>query len=153
VIIVRLFNTVGPRQTGRYGMVIPRFVEQALHDEPLTIHGDGKQTRCFAFVGDVVPALIALMDRHDLCGDVYNIGSRESVTIEELARRVIERAASRSTLSYIPYENAYGPGYEDMLHREPSLDKIAKAIGYAPAATLDTILDIVIAERRKRTKE
>lgn len=150
VVIVRLFNTVGPRQTGRYGMVIPRFVEQALRGEPLTVFGDGKQSRCFTYVGDVVPALVKLMETRDLNGEVYNVGNAKRVTIEELAHRVIERTDSRSELSYIPYSQAYGPGYEDMRHRAPNLAKIREAIDYRPKTSLDEILDVVIADLRAR---
>lgn len=151
-VIARLFNTVGPRQTGRYGMVIPTFVGQALHNEPLTVFGDGKQTRCFAYVGDVVPALITLMDRSDVNGDIFNIGSNMRVTIEELARRVIECTGSRSTIKYVPYEEAYGEGYEDMRHREPCLDKIRAAIGYEAKTTLDEILESVVQDTRARMR-
>ncbi len=150
VVIARLFNTVGPRQTGRYGMVIPRFVRQALSGEPITVYGDGKQTRCFAYVGDVVPALVALMERKDLNGEVFNIGSAERVTIGELAQRVLERAQSPSEIQYLPYEQVFGPGYEDMRHRAPSLDKIQDAIGYRPKATLDEILNAVIDDMKNR---
>ncbi len=148
VSLVRLFNTVGPRQTGRYGMVIPRLVGQALRNEPLTVFGDGQQSRCFTYVGDVVPALIKLMERPDLCGEVYNIGGTESVTIEDLAKRIIERVGSSSEITYIPYDQAYGPGFEDMRARVPSLTKVKKAIGYAPTTSLDEILDSVIAVTR-----
>lgn len=150
VVIARLFNTVGPRQTGRYGMVIPSFVRQALHNEPVTVYGDGKQSRCFTYVGDVVPSLITLMERQDVNGQVYNLGSRMRVTIEELAQRVIRRTGSTSSIRYIPYEEAYGPGYEDMRHREPCLDKVHAAIGYEPKTSLDEILDAVIADIRTR---
>jgi UDP-glucose 4-epimerase len=150
VVIVRLFNTVGPRQTGRYGMVIPRFVSQALHNAPLTVFGDGKQSRCFTFVGDVVPALITLMERRDVHGEVFNIGSAHPVSIENLARRIIERTGSQSELQYIPYDEAYGEGYEDMRHRAPCLEKIHGAIGYEPGTDLDGILDAVIAHTKAR---
>lgn len=150
VVITRLFNTVGPRQTGRYGMVIPSFVHQALRNEPLTVYGDGRQTRCFAYVGDVIPAVIGLMDRTELSGEVFNIGSDESVSIADLARRVIERTGSRSEVVLVPYEVAYGPDYDDMLHRRPCLEKIHRAIGYKPTTSLDEILDTVIADMRSR---
>ncbi len=149
-VITRLFNIVGPRQTGRYGMVVPTFVRQALLGEPLTVFGDGQQTRCFAHVGDVVPALMTLMGDTRTNGEIYNLGSNQRVTIEELARRVIERTGSKSTLHYVPYEQAYGPGYEDMRHRAPCLDKIGAAIGYKPATSLDQILDTVIASVREQ---
>ncbi|MBI2424945.1 MAG: GDP-mannose 4,6-dehydratase [Candidatus Hydrogenedentes bacterium] len=148
VVIVRLFNTVGPRQMGRYGMVIPNLVEQALRNEPLTVFGDGKQTRCFTNVTDVVPALVKLMDRKDINGEVYNIGSTQSVSIEDLAKRIAEKTGSTSELVFVPYDQAYGPGYEDMRHRAPCLEKIHQAIGYAPSSSLDQILDLIIAEKR-----
>lgn len=150
VVIARLFNTVGPRQTGRYGMVIPTFVRQALLGIPLTVYGDGRQTRCFTYVGDVVPALVKLMDHDHVNGQVFNIGSKNLVSIEALAERIIERTGSKSTIQRLTYENAYGPGYEDMLHREPSLEKIGKAIGYAPSFDLDQILDAVIVDMKSR---
>lgn len=149
VVIVRLFNTVGPRQTGRYGMVIPRFVKQALLNEPITVFGDGQQSRCFTAVGDVVPALIKLMEARELNGDVYNIGNANSVTIEELANLVLEKTGSKSKITYVPYAQAYGPGYEDMRHRAPSLVKINDAIGYKPSTSLDQILDSVIDDIKK----
>ncbi len=150
VVIVRLFNTVGPRQTGRYGMVIPSFVNQALQGEALTVFGDGKQSRCFTYVGDVVPALVTLMDREDVNGQVFNVGSTMRVTMEDLAQRVIERADSASGIQFVPYDQAYGPGYEDMRHRQPCLDKINRAIGYEPKTDLDGILDAVIKDVRGR---
>ncbi len=150
VVIVRLFNIVGPRQTGRYGMVIPRFVRQAMRGEPLTIFGSGQQTRCFTYVGDIVPALAALIGRREFCGEVFNLGSPESVAIEALAKLVIERTKSSSGTQFIPYEEAYGPGYEDMLHRAPSIEKIQKAIGYTPKTSLEETLDAVIADTQKR---
>jgi UDP-glucose 4-epimerase len=151
--LVRLFNTVGPRQTGRYGMVVPRFVRQALLNEPLTVHGSGKQTRCFTYVGDVVPALIKLMDAKHTCGEVYNIGSLNSISIEDLAQRVIDRTGSKSELLYQPYSHVYGPGYEDMQHRRPCLKKIHQAIGYEPQTDLDQLLDLIIEDMRGREDE
>ena len=148
VVVARLFNTVGPRQTGRYGMVIPRLVSQALEGKPLTVYGDGKQSRCFTYVGDVVPALVQLMLASHVNGDVFNIGSAHPVTIAELAERIIARCGSASEIQYIPYNEAFGPGYEDMRHRAPCLEKIRSAIGYEPTTNLDAILDSVIAERR-----
>jgi len=150
VVIARLFNTVGPRQTGRYGMVIPTFVRQALRNEPLTVFGDGQQTRCFTYVNDVVPALMELMRRTEVNGEAYNVGSMMRLTIEELAHKVIERTQSQSTIAYIPYDQVYGPGYEDMRHRAPCLEKIAAAIGYAPKTALEEVLDAVIADMRGR---
>ena len=150
VVVARLFNTVGPRQTGRYGMVIPNLVAQALENKPLTVFGDGKQSRCFTYVGDVVPALIKLMDAPEVNGEVFNIGSNHPVSIEALAQRIIERSGSTSSIQYIPYSEAYGVGYEDMRHRAPCLEKISKAIGYKPQTDLDQILDTVIASMRER---
>lgn len=150
VVVARLFNTVGPRQTGRYGMVIPRLVAQALAGQPLTVYGDGRQSRCFTYVGDVVPALVRLMDTPEVNGDVFNIGSDHPVSIEDLARRIIERTGSSSSIQYVPYAEAFGPGYEDMRHRAPCLKKIHAAIGYAPTTGLDAILDTVIADLRQR---
>jgi UDP-glucose 4-epimerase len=149
VVIARLFNTVGPRQTGRYGMVIPNLVKQALHNHPLTVFGDGKQSRCFTYVGDVVPALIELMKRDELNGRVYNIGSDNAVTIEALAKKIVSLVGSRSEISYVPYEEAYGPGYEDMQHRAPCLERIREAIGYTPQTDLDEILRAVIADLQR----
>lgn len=146
VVVVRLFNTVGPRQTGRYGMVIPNFVRQALHHEPITVFGDGKQTRCFTYVGDVAPALVTLMETKEAIGEVFNIGSRRRVSMEDLARMVIERSGSSSEIKYVPYEEAYGEGYEDMRHREPCLDKIHRVIGYEAKTSLEEILDAVITQ-------
>ncbi|MBI2435893.1 MAG: NAD-dependent epimerase/dehydratase family protein [Candidatus Hydrogenedentes bacterium] len=152
IVVARLFNTVGPRQTGRYGMVIPTLVSQALRAEPLTVYGDGQQSRCFTYVGDVVPALLTLMTRSDVNGEVYNIGSNQRVTIEALAHKIIERTGSKSSIKYVPYGEAYGPGYEDMRHRAPCLKKIRAAIGYEPRTLLDAILDSVIDDLRMRMK-
>lgn len=150
VTIVRLFNTVGPRQTGRYGMVIPNFVQQALQNEPVTVFGDGQQTRCFTYVGDVVPALTKLMDSKHTNGEVYNIGSLMKTSMEALARLIIKKTGSTSEVVFVPYEKAYGDGYEDMRHREPCLKKVNAAIGYEPTATLEDILDYVIEDMRTR---
>ncbi|MCF6287001.1 MAG: GDP-mannose 4,6-dehydratase [Candidatus Hydrogenedentes bacterium] len=151
VVIARLFNTVGPRQTGRYGMVIPNLVGQALDGHPLTVFGDGKQSRCFTYVGDVVPALIQLMDRSEVNGEVYNIGSNHSVTIKQLAQQIISQSGSSAKIRYIPYDEAYGPGFEDMQHRAPCLEKIGKAIGYIPRTSLEEILDSVINEFQEKS--
>jgi len=145
VVVVRLFNTVGPRQTGRYGMVVPNFVRAALLGRPVRVFGDGKQSRCFTYVGDVVPALMELMARPEVNGEIYNIGSRARISIEELAKMVIARTGSSSAIEFVPYDQAYGEGYEDMRHREPSLEKLNKAIGYVPKTTLEETLDAVIA--------
>jgi UDP-glucose 4-epimerase len=143
-IIVRLFNTVGPRQTGQYGMVVPTFVKQALTGRPITIHGDGRQTRCFTDVGDVVRALVALMDHPGAVGEVFNIGSSEEVAIRALAERVKALTHSGSEIVSIPYELAYGEGFEDMPRRVPDLAKIEALIGYRPTRSLDQILQGVI---------
>ena len=147
--IVRLFNTVGPRQTGQYGMVIPTFVKQALAGEPLTVFGDGNQSRCFTYVGDVVGALIKLMDLPNTIGEVFNIGSDQEVSILELARRVKTLTNSRSEIVTVSYEKAYGEGFEDMPRRVPDLSKIGSFIGYRPTKTLDQILESVIAFYRE----
>lgn len=144
-VIVRLFNTAGPRQTGRYGMVLPRFVRQALAGEPLTVYGTGEQTRCFTHVADVVPALVTLVDTPAAYGDVFNIGNPQQVSINELAARVIARTGSGSAVVHIDYEDAYGAGYEDMQRRVPNCDRIRQRIGYRPERDLDDILDAVIA--------
>jgi UDP-glucose 4-epimerase len=144
VIIVRFFNTVGPRQTGRYGMVIPNFVRQALAGEPITVFGDGTQTRSFTHVGDVVGALIKLVGEPAAIGQVINIGSTQEVTINALAERVRDLAKSASVIKLVPYEEAYESGFEDMPRRVPDLTKIAALIGYRPRNTLDDILVQVI---------
>ncbi len=148
VVVARLFNTVGPRQTGRYGMVIPRLVKQALAGEPLSVYGDGRQTRCFCHVKDAVAALVALMDRPECAGGVFNIGSREQVSINDLARRIVEITGSSSAIGHIPYERAYGEGFEDMPHRVPSLDKIRASIGFTPSLGLADILEDIVAWQR-----
>ncbi len=148
VVIARFFNTVGPRQSGRYGMVIPRFVRQALSGEPVTIYGDGQQSRCFAYVEDVVRGVVALADCPEAVGQVYNVGSTEEVTIEQLAQRVIALSGSQSELVYIPYGEAYEEGFEDMLRRVPDIRKIRDAVGWEPTVDLDGILTRVIASMR-----
>ena len=146
VVIARLFNTVGPRQTGRYGMVIPRFIEQGLDGEPLTVYGDGRQTRCFAHVADVVGALVALMDRPDARGEVFNIGNDEEVTILQLAERVRDLTGGKSPIRMVPYTEAYTAGFEDMVRRVPDLGKIRKLINYSPTRPLAQILADVRAD-------
>ncbi len=148
VVVARFFNTVGPRQTGQYGMVIPRFVERALRNEPLLIHGSGKQSRCFGYVGDVVQAVMALMQSKEAPGRVYNIGALEEITIEALADKVITMTASRSEKRHLSYEEAYGRPFDDMMRRIPCLDRIKSVIGYEPGTGLDQILKEVIAEKR-----
>jgi UDP-glucose 4-epimerase len=147
--IARLFNTVGPRQSGEYGMVIPRFVGRALRNEPLEIYGDGIQTRCFCHVDDTVRALQGLMD-DEVSGEIYNVGSSNRISIAALADRIVELTASSSTVEHVPYDAVYGHGIEDMLHRIPSTEKIAAAIGWQPERTLEDILGDVIAFERGR---
>lgn len=144
VVIVRLFNTVGPRQTGRYGMVVPNFVKQALLGHPITVFGDGGQSRCFTYVADVVDALMRLADHPDAVGGVFNVGNdREEISILDLATRVKERTGSRSEIARIPYDQAYEEGFEDMQRRVPDLGKIKALIGYEPKVHLDEIIDNV----------
>ena len=143
--IVRLFNTVGPRQTGRYGMVIPTFVRQALAGRPITVYGNGKQTRCFGYVGDVVGALIKLMDRTDSVGQVYNIGSSEEISILQLAEKVKELTKSDSEIVLVPYDEAYEEGFEDMPRRVPDTTKINQLVGFRPEMSLEGILQSVIS--------
>ena len=143
--IVRLFNTVGPRQTGRYGMVIPTFVRQALAGRPITVYGDGKQTRCFGFVGDVVGALIKLMDHPDSVGQVFNIGSTEEISIFGLAKKVKELTGSNSEIVFLPYDEAYEEGFEDMPRRVPDISKINQLVGFQPEMKLEGILQSVIS--------
>jgi UDP-glucose 4-epimerase len=147
-IVVRLFNTVGPRQSGRYGMVIPRFVEQALAGDPIEVHGDGTQTRSFCHVADTIRALATLMETSEISGQIFNVGSSERVRIIDLAERVRAATGSDSEIVYIPYDQVYEQGIEDTLHREPAIGKIREAIGWAPERNLDGILADVIAEHR-----
>jgi UDP-glucose 4-epimerase len=143
-VVVRLFNTVGPRQTGQYGMVIPTFVKQALSGRPITVYGDGKQSRCFGYVGDIVKALIKLMDDQAAVGQVFNIGSNQEVTILELAERVKELTNSDSEIIFVPYDEAYEEGFEDMPRRVPDISKVNSQIGFHPEMSLDGILHSVI---------
>ena len=144
VVIVRFFNTCGPRQTGRYGMVVPRFVKQALMNKPITIYGDGKQTRSFTYVSDAVRAIIGLAKKPEAVGEVFNIGNHRSVTIEELARKVKRLTGSKSNIAHVPYEKAYEKGFEDMRHRHPDITKIRKMIGFKPEVDLDEMLKHII---------
>ena len=148
-VIARLFNTVGPRQSGQYGMVIPRFVSAALAGRPLEIHGDGTQTRCFCHVQDTIRALSGLMDSDRTAGKIFNVGSTERVTINELAQRVLMLTSSSSETVPLPYDEVYGQGIEDMLHRQPSIDKISQAIGWQPTRSLDEILADVVEHTRR----
>lgn len=149
-VIARLFNTVGPRQTGRYGMVIPNFVRQALSGEEITVYGDGRQSRCFTHVSDAVGALIGLAEHPSAVGEVYNVGSRNEVTIGELAARIKEMTGSESEIRLVPYHEAYEEGFEDMQRRVPDLTKIGELIGYEPRHTLDQILTSVIEYERAK---
>ena len=148
-VVGRLFNTVGPRQTGQYGMVVPTFVKQALSGQPLTVFGDGTQSRCFTHVRDVVTALIALMQRPEAYGQVFNIGNTEEISISKLAEQVVRRTGTKSPITLIPYEKAYEPGFEDMPRRVPDIRKIQSLIGWQPTIGLGQILDGVIASFRE----
>ena len=149
VMIVRLFNTVGPRQTGHYGMVIPRFVHQALSGMPITVYGDGKQTRCFCHVEDATRAFAKLMETESCVGQIYNVGSTEEVTILQLAEMILRKTGSKLGMQFVPYEKAYAAGFEDMMHRRPDISKIHKAIGFKPEHNLEKIVDDVIAHKKK----
>lgn len=145
IVIGRLFNTVGPRQTGAYGMVVPRFVEQARAGRPLTVYGDGEQVRTFTWVGDAVDAAVRLMETPAAVGRIFNIGSDEAITINELARRVLTLMGSASSIVRVPYEEAYGPDFEDIRYRVPDITRLRETIGYQPSLNLDAILERVIA--------
>lgn len=151
--VVRLFNTVGPRQTGQYGMVIPTFVKQALAGRPITVYGTGEQTRCFGFVKDVVGALVALMDRDDAVGEVFNIGSDEEVSINQLAEKVRELTGSKSEIVRVPYDEAYEEGFEDMPRRVPDISKVGALVGFKPTVKLEEILNSVIEYYSGRQSE
>jgi UDP-glucose 4-epimerase len=140
VTIVRLFNTVGPRQTGRYGMVLPRFIAAARRNEPLKVFGDGQQSRCFCFVLDTVEALVRLQNTPAARGQIFNIGNTEEVTILELAQRVIETLGSKSTIELLPYDQAYAPGFDDMRRRKPVVEKLERAVGFRPTTSLQEII-------------
>jgi UDP-glucose 4-epimerase len=149
VVVMRFFNTIGPRQTGRYGMVVPRFVRQALAGNPLTVYGDGNQTRCFSDVLDVVGAVIRLAVHPQAAGQVFNIGSREEISIRKLAEKIIQLTGSKSKISFVPYDHAYAPGFEDMQRRVPNLEKIFQYIEYSPSFTLERTLQRVIEFEQK----
>ncbi len=153
VVVARLFNTVGPRQTGQYGMVVPRFVQAALKNEPIVVHGDGTQSRCFGHVIDVVDGITKALEAPACFGQVINFGSDAEVTIDDLARRTIELTASTSEIRYIPYDEVYGEGFEDMRRRVPSLEKAHKLVGYQPTRTLDDIINDVVDEFRSASPE
>jgi len=143
VIVVRLFNTVGPRQTGRYGMVLPNFVKAALENSTISIYGSGQQSRCFCDVRDTVEGLVRLMECARAVGEVVNVGNTEEISIEGLAHRVKERTGSSSPISYIPYDQAYEPGFEDMMRRVPSVEKLHALTGFRPRTSLNEIIDRV----------
>ncbi|HVR84004.1 MAG TPA: GDP-mannose 4,6-dehydratase, partial [Planctomycetota bacterium] len=149
-VIARLFNTVGPRQTGQYGMVVPTFIKQALTGRPITIHGDGRQSRCFGWVGDVVGALVKLSREPRAFGQVFNIGNDREITIEALAELIRDRINPALKIEHIPYEKAYEAGFEDMLRRVPDLRKIKSLIGYQPTLGVEQIVDRVIQFERGR---
>ncbi|PIQ89390.1 MAG: nucleoside-diphosphate sugar epimerase [Candidatus Omnitrophica bacterium CG11_big_fil_rev_8_21_14_0_20_42_13] len=151
-VIVRLFNTVGPRQTGAYGMVIPRFVSQALSNKDITVYGDGKQSRCFLHVRDVVEALVKLINTEEAVGEVFNIGSQEEITIKDLAERIIKTTGSNSGLIFIPYDKAYEKGFEDMQRRVPDIKKINKLIGFKPTVDLNEIIKSVVAHIKQDSR-
>ncbi len=150
VVIARLFNTVGPRQTGRYGMVLPNFVRQALDSKPITVFGDGKQSRCFCDVADSVEAILRLVSTPAAIGEVVNIGNDEEISIDGLAHRVKQQAKSSSPIEFVPYDQAYEPGFEDMPRRVPCLDKLVKLTGFRPATPLTKIIDRVIEHETAR---
>ncbi len=147
-VIVRLFNTVGPRQTGHYGMVIPRFVNQAVRGEALTVYGEGSQTRCFCYVGDVVQAMLALMDHEAAYGQVFNVGGTEEISMSDLAQKVIDVSGSSSKIRYLTYEEAYEEGFEDMQRRVPDISRVRNLIGFEPTLTVDQIVELVVEEQR-----
>ena len=148
-VIVRLFNTVGPRQTGSYGMVIPRFVNQAVRGEPITVYGDGSQTRCFCFVADVVGALVDLIDNPEAYGKVFNVGGTQEISMSDLAHKIVDLAGSSSKVRYVSYEDAYEEGFEDMQRRVPDITRVNALIDFEPSAGLDEIIELVIAEQRQ----
>lgn len=150
VVVFRLFNTIGPRQTGQYGMVLPRFVRQALRDEPLTVYGDGRQKRCFCDIRDVVPGLVRLSQLPEAVGTVFNVGSQEEISINELARTVIRVVESSSEIVHLPYENVYTEGFEDMRRRMPNIDRLQQMTGWKPKVSLETTIRSVADDLRRR---
>ena len=152
VVIGRFFNTIGPRQTGQYGMVVPRFVQSALKNEPVLIYGTGKQSRCFCYVADLVEGVINLMNCQQAAGKVYNIGSRQEITIEELGDKIIEMTGSKSKKQFVPYEVAYGRPIEDMMRRVPNLERIKKTINWKPKTDLAEALRAIIEHEKAKTK-
>jgi len=152
IVIIRVFNVIGPRQTGYYGMVVPTFVRQALRNMPITVYGNGQQSRCFAYVKDLVEALIELVNKNEIIGQIFNIGSTEEITIEELAKKIKKKTGSKSEIVFIPYGQAYEEGFEDMIKRKPDISKITRLIGFGPRTRLDKALDIIISHERKMDK-
>jgi UDP-glucose 4-epimerase len=153
VIVVRLFNTVGPRQTGRYGMVLPNFVRQALDDSPITVYGTGQQSRCFCYIGDTIEAMLRLTATDRAIGEVVNVGSTQEISIEGLARMVRERSGSQSPITYVPYDQAYEPGFEDMVRRVPSVEKLEAITGFRPRVLLPEIIDHVVRYFSEKKKQ
>jgi UDP-glucose 4-epimerase len=151
VVVMRFFNTVGPRQTGRYGMVIPRFVQQALNGEPITVYGDGSQSRCFCDVRDVIRAVLGLAQHPEACGQVFNIGSTEEVQIRDLAARIKELTCSTSPIVMVPYAEAYAPNFEDLRRRVPDINRIHAMLGWKPERSLDDILRTILEYERHKT--
>ena len=149
MVIARLFNTVGPRQTGRYGMVLPTFVRQALRGEPITVYGDGRQSRSFTYVSDAVRALIDLPSHEAAFGEVFNVGGGREITIMDLAALVRERTGSASAIVTVPYDQAYAPGFEDMVRRVPDISKLQRVTGFAPTVDLEEIIDRVAEHCRQ----
>jgi UDP-glucose 4-epimerase len=153
VICVRFFNTVGPGQSSRYGMVIPNFVERALDDRPIQVYGDGTQTRCFTHVYDAVRAVRRLLDEPSAEGEVFNVGRPSEISINQLAGRVKEMVGSSSTITHVPYEEVYGPGFEDMKRRTPDITKLQDTINFSPSHSLEDILRDVIAETQEESRQ
>lgn len=148
VTIVRFFNTVGPRQTGRYGMVLPNFVRQALLNQPVSVYGSGEQTRCFGHVSDIIQGLLLLLDNNRTVGEIFNLGNTEEVSINDLAKKVIAACDSTSKIVHVPYSEAYGPGFEDMFRRVPDISKAREWLGYEPRVNLDAIIQSVVEYER-----
>ena len=152
VVVIRLFNTVGPRQTGQYGMVVPNFIKAALKNQPIPVHGDGNQSRCFGHVHDIVEGLVKAIETPACFGQVMNLGNHEEVTIKQLAEKAIAMTGSSSEITYIPYSEAYGEGFEDMMRRVPNLEKAKRLIGYQPTRTLENIINDVAEQFREEIK-
>lgn len=152
VVVVRLFNTVGPRQTGQYGMVVPNFIKSALSNKPLNVYGDGTQARCFGHVLDIVEGLAKAIENSECFGQVINFGNNEEISILDLAKRVVEKTGSKSEIRFLTYDEVYGEGFEDMQRRVPSLEKAKRLVGYQPTRTLDNIITDVVEEFRERLK-